>query len=310
MVVIDGSKAQNPKGTAARIENKLKGLPDVTAVTPAVFNQAGDTAVLRVIPASGPSSTQTKDLVAAIRDVPPGAGAEVSVTGATAFNIDISAKLGSALVPYLALVIGLAFLLLMVVFRSVLVPLKATLGFLLTVGSTFGAVVAVFQWGWLADLFGITGQTGPVISMLPVFLVGIVFGLAMDYQVFLVTRMREQHVHGAGPIRSVVDGFSHSARGLLRLHPVQRDPGPRDRPRPRLRRLRRRLHRPDDHRPRRDGPPRQVRLVAPQLAQPPAAQRRHRRRLPPAPADGSRPAGPRTGQPLTESQWPPSAVRA
>jgi RND superfamily putative drug exporter len=100
----------------------------------------------------------------------------------------------------------------MVVFRSVLVPLKATLGFLLTGGSTFGAVVAVFQWGWLANLFGITGQTGPVISMLPVFLVGIVFGLAMDYQVFLVTRMREQHVHGAGPIRSVVEGFSHGSR--------------------------------------------------------------------------------------------------
>jgi RND superfamily putative drug exporter len=98
------------------------------------------------------------------------------------------------------------------VFRSLLVPLKATLGFLLTVAATFGAVVAVFQWGWLANLFGIQGQTGPVISMLPVFLVGIVFGLAMDYQVFLVTRMREQHVHGAGPIRSVVEGFSHGSR--------------------------------------------------------------------------------------------------
>ncbi len=211
-VVVDGANASDPKAAAARIETAIKGLPDVTAVTPAVFNQAGDTAILRVIPASGPSSTETKDLVAAIRDVPPAAGAQVSVTGATAFNIDMSAKLGSALIPYLALVIGLAFLLLMVVFRSVLVPLKATLGFLLTVASTFGALVAVFQWGWFADLFGITGQTGPVISMLPVFLVGIVFGLAMDYQVFLVTRMREQHVHGATPVRAVVEGFSHGSR--------------------------------------------------------------------------------------------------
>jgi RND superfamily putative drug exporter len=212
LVVVDGANAQDPKGSAARIENALRGLPDVTAVTPAVFNQAGDTALLRVIPSSGPSTAQTKDLVAAIRDVPPAAGTQVSVTGATAFNIDTSAKLGAALLPYLALVIGLAFLLLMLVFRSVLVPLKATLGFLLTVAATFGAVVAVFQWGWLANLFGIEGQTGPVISMLPVFLVGIVFGLAMDYQVFLVTRMREQHVHGAGPIRSVVEGFSHGSR--------------------------------------------------------------------------------------------------
>jgi RND superfamily putative drug exporter len=212
MVVVDGAHASDPKAAAARIETAIKGLPDVTAVTPAVFNQAGDTAILRVIPASGPSTTETKHLVAAIRDVPPGGGAQVSVTGATAFNIDMSAKLGSALIPYLALVIGLAFLLLMVVFRSVLVPLKATLGFLLTVASTFGAVVAVFQWGWFADLFGITGQTGPVISMLPVFLVGVVFGLAMDYQVFLVTRMREQHVHGATPVRAVVEGFSHGSR--------------------------------------------------------------------------------------------------
>jgi RND superfamily putative drug exporter len=211
-VVVDGANASDPKAAAARIETAIKGLPDVTTVSPAVFNQAGDTAILRVIPASGPSSTETKDLVAAIRDVPPAAGAQVSVTGATAFNIDMSAKLGSALIPYLALVIGLAFLLLMVVFRSVLVPLKATLGFLLTVASTFGALVAVFQWGWFADLFGITGQTGPVISMLPVFLVGIVFGLAMDYQVFLVTRMREQHVHGATPVRAVVEGFSHGSR--------------------------------------------------------------------------------------------------
>ncbi|WP_112246197.1 MMPL family transporter [Kribbella monticola] len=212
MVVVDGADAADPKGAAARIENTIKGLPDVTAVTPATFNQAGDTAILRVIPASGPSTAQTKDLVKAIRDVPSIGGTQVSVTGATAFNIDISAKLGSALIPYLALVIGLAFLLLMVVFRSVLVPLKATLGFLLTVASTFGALVAVFQWGWLAGLFGITGQTGPVISMLPVFLVGVVFGLAMDYQVFLVTRMREQHVHGAGPVRAVVEGFSHGSR--------------------------------------------------------------------------------------------------
>jgi RND superfamily putative drug exporter len=138
--------------------------------------------------------------------------AEVAVTGATAVSIDISDKLGGALLPYLSLIIGLAFLLLMLVFRSILVPLKATLGFLLTVVATFGALVAVFQWGRLAGLFGIEGQTGPVISMLPVFLIGVVFGLAMDYQIFLVTRMREEHVHGAAPRAAVVDGFSHGAR--------------------------------------------------------------------------------------------------
>ena len=98
---------------------------------------------------------------------------------------------------------GLAIVLLMLVFRSVLVPVKATLGFLLTIAATFGAVVAVFQWGWLAGLFGVAA-TGPIMSLLPIFMVGILFGLAMDYQVFLVTRMREDFVHGATPTESVV----------------------------------------------------------------------------------------------------------
>jgi RND superfamily putative drug exporter len=212
MVVVDVASSADPKAAAASTANVVRGLPDVAVVTPPTFNPAGDTALLTVIPASGPSTTETKDLVQAIRDAPESGGAEVSVTGGTAFNIDISAKLSDALLPYLSLIVGLAFLLLMLVFRSVLVPLKATLGFLLTVAATFGAVIAVFQWGWFAGLFGIEGQTGPIISMLPVFLVGIVFGLAMDYQVFLVTRMREEHVHGAAPRTAVVDGFGHSAR--------------------------------------------------------------------------------------------------
>jgi RND superfamily putative drug exporter len=212
MVVVDAGASADPRQAAAATATAVRALPDVAVVTPATFNPAGDTALLTVIPTSGPSTTQTHDLVQAIRSLPGSDGAEVFVTGATAINIDVSDKLGGALVPYLSLVVGLAFLLLMLVFRSILVPLKATLGFLLTVAATFGAVVAVFQWGWLAGLFGIEGQTGPVISMLPVFLVGVVFGLAMDYQIFLVTRMREEHVHGAAPRTAVVDGFAHGAR--------------------------------------------------------------------------------------------------
>jgi RND superfamily putative drug exporter len=108
-------------------------------------------------------------------------------------------------------VVGLAFLLLIVVFRSVLVPLKAALGFLLSVMAALGAVVAVFQWGWLADVVGVE-ETGPVMSMMPIFMVGVVFGLAMDYEVFLVTRMREAYVHGERPGQAVVTGFRHGAR--------------------------------------------------------------------------------------------------
>jgi RND superfamily putative drug exporter len=133
------------------------------------------------------------------------------VTGTTALNIDISAKLGDALVPYLAVVVGLALVLLLLVFRSVLVPLKAAAGFLLSVLATLGVVVAVFQWGWFAGALGVD-QTAPIVSLLPIFLVGVVFGLAMDYQVFLVTRMREEYVHGAEPTEAVVAGFRHGAR--------------------------------------------------------------------------------------------------
>ncbi len=101
----------------------------------------------------------------------------------------------------------------MLVFRSILVPLKATLGFLLSIGATFGVLVAIFQWGgWFAGILGIEGQTGSVVAMLPIFMIGIVFGLAMDYQVFLVTRMREAFVHGDGPDEAVVKGFDQGAR--------------------------------------------------------------------------------------------------
>ena len=126
-------------------------------------------------------------------------------------GIDVSQKLDDALMPYLLLVVGLAFVLLMVVFRSILVPLKAALGFLLSVIGALGAVVAVFQWGWLADLFGVE-QTGPVMSLMPIILVGLVFGLAMDYEVFLVTRMREAYVHGESAHEAIVTGFKHGAR--------------------------------------------------------------------------------------------------
>jgi RND superfamily putative drug exporter len=184
-------------------------------VTPPAPSADGATALLTVIPASAPNDQATTDLVKAIRDrqadLHQATGADITVTGPTALNIDISDKIGGALLPYLGLVVGLAVLLLMLVFRSVLVPLTAALGFLLSIGATFGAVVAVFQWGWLGSVFGVS-DTGPIMSLLPVLLVGILFGLAMDYQVFLVTRMREDYVHGAGAGPAVITGFRHGAR--------------------------------------------------------------------------------------------------
>ncbi|WP_327183526.1 MMPL family transporter [Streptomyces sp. NBC_01334] len=215
MIVVDAENSDDPKAAATTVTDGIKDIEDVATVTPAMFNKAGDTATITVIPGSKPSSTQTEDLVHAIRDqgidVRADTGAQVLVTGTTAMNIDFSQKLNDALIPYLGLVVGLAFLLLIVVFRSILVPLKAALGFLLSVLAALGAVVAVFQWGWLGGLIGVE-ETGPIMSMMPIFMVGVVFGLAMDYEVFLVTRMREAYVHGESPSQAIVTGFRHSAK--------------------------------------------------------------------------------------------------
>jgi RND superfamily putative drug exporter len=215
MVVVDAKNSDDPKAVFTETGDEIKKLKDVVTVTPAQPNKAGDTATITVIPGSQPSSVTTENLVHGIRDagadIKADTDANVLVTGSTAMNIDVSEKLNDALLPYLVLVVGLAFLLLIVVFRSILIPLKAALGFLLSVMAALGAVVAVFQWGWLSGLMGVE-QTGPVMSMMPIFMVGVVFGLAMDYEVFLVTRMREAYVHGEKPAQAVVTGFRHGAR--------------------------------------------------------------------------------------------------
>ncbi len=214
-VAVDAGEGKNAEAATQTVVTKVAKMDDVAAVTPATFNKAGDTATFNVVPESKPSSTKTEDLVHEIRDkgraAGEDAGATVLVTGTTAMNIDVSQKLNDALLPYLVLVVGLAFLLLIIVFRSVLVPLKAALGFLLSVVAALGAVVAVFQWGWLSSLVGVE-ETGPIMSMMPIFMVGVVFGLAMDYEVFLVTRMREAFIHGEQPGQAIVTGFRHGAR--------------------------------------------------------------------------------------------------
>lgn len=214
-VLVDAKDSGDSKAAAEQVSKTVASTAGVVTVSPARFNKAGDTAMITVVPGTGPSTTATKNLVHAIRGEAGGlkaeTGATVLVSGTTAMNIDVSQKLTDALVPYLALVVGLAVLLLMVVFRSLLVPVKAALGFLLSVTAGLGVIVAVFQWGWLADLFGVE-QTGPVMSMMPIFMIGVVFGLAMDYEVFLVTRIREAYVHGERPGAAIVSGFRHSAR--------------------------------------------------------------------------------------------------
>ncbi|MFF5307534.1 MMPL family transporter [Streptomyces sp. NPDC013161] len=217
-IVVDAKKADDAKGAVATISKEIAATDGVVSVSPARFNSAGDTAVFSATPATSPTDEKTKELVQTIRGERPGiasdAGASFEVTGTTALNIDVAQKVQDALIPYLALVVGLAIVLLLLVFRSLLVPLKAALGFLLSVLAALGAVVAVFQQGHGASLLGVD-QTGPIMSLMPIFLVGIVFGLAMDYEVFLVSRMREAYVHGDGPGQAIVSGFRHSARVVV-----------------------------------------------------------------------------------------------
>jgi RND superfamily putative drug exporter len=218
-IVVDAKKADAPKTAVATISKEIAATDGVVSVSPARFNEAGDTAVFSATPATSPTDEKTKQLVQTIRDERPGiesgtSGASFEVTGTTALNIDVAQKVQDALIPYLALVVGLAIVLLLLVFRSLLVPLKAALGFLLSVLAALGAVVAVFQQGHMASWLGVE-QTGPIMSLMPIFLVGIVFGLAMDYEVFLVSRMREAYVHGDGPGQAIVSGFRHSARVVV-----------------------------------------------------------------------------------------------
>lgn len=214
-VAADLTGADDPEQAAESLRTEIEALDGIVAVSPATFNDAGDTATIMATPSTGPSDTKTEDVVLNLRDLADDqageTGAEVLVTGSTAANIDFSQVLDDALVPYLAIVVGLAFLLLMLVFRSILVPLKAALGFLFSVLAALGAVVAVFQWGWASGVFGVE-QSGPIVSMMPIFLIGVIFGLAMDYEVFLVSRMREAYAHGEGPGDAVVSGFRFSAR--------------------------------------------------------------------------------------------------
>ncbi|MFC8373756.1 MULTISPECIES: MMPL family transporter [unclassified Streptomyces] len=212
IAVVNGEDAQSTGAAAEKATALIKDTDGILTVAPPQLNEQGTTALLAVIPEAGPTAVATEDAVHDIRDrVADIEGADIALTGATALGIDVSEKLADALPVYLLLVVGLSILLLMLVFRSVLVPLKAALGFLLTVGATFGITVAIFQEGHLAGLVGVD-TPGPLVSFLPILLIGILFGLAMDYEVFLVSRMREDFVHGADPQAAMVSGMGHNAR--------------------------------------------------------------------------------------------------
>ncbi len=194
----------------------LRTTPDIAVVTPASLNPAGDAAVIRVIPSSSPQSERTTDLVNTLRnDVIPhavaGTDVQVHVGGLTASSIDVSERLASRLPVFIGAVLVLSFLLLMAVFRSVLVPLKAVIMNLLSIGAAYGIVVAVFEWGWLSGPLGVE-QTGPIAPFIPMMMFAILFGLSMDYEVFLLSRIREEYDRTGNNELAVADGLASTAR--------------------------------------------------------------------------------------------------
>ena len=197
------------------IGDQLRGLDDVAYVSQGFPDEGLDTAIIQVTPSSAPDSVQTKELVQEIRDLSPSIeqryDTPIFVTGSTAVGIDISNRLTSALLPFGLIVVSLSIVLLVMVFRSVLVPLKAALGFLLSVLASFGVIVAIFQWGWLGELLHVENP-GPILSFMPIILMAVLFGLAMDYEVFLVSGMREEFVRTGDARYAISHGFANGAR--------------------------------------------------------------------------------------------------
>ncbi len=218
IIVVGSLPAGLDAATAAELNlevaDALRAVNNVKAAVPVMLSKDLRTAVYQVIPTEGPASESTVQVVHDLRTEGATIKAEnnvsIGLTGQTAANVDVSEKLGAALPPYLAIVVGLSLLLLILVFRSILVPLLATAGFLLSLVAAFGGVVAVYQWGWLGGIFDVA-HPAAVLSFLPIILIGVLFGLAMDYQVFIASGMREAYAHGQEAKQAVRTGFKHAA---------------------------------------------------------------------------------------------------
>jgi putative drug exporter of the RND superfamily len=210
-LMIVATDVDSPADTQ-QIASALNTMPDVAKVTP-LTGQNG-TSLIRVIPKSGPNDPATAHLVHTLRDnraaIEGSTGAHILVGGTTASNIDVSSKLSGALPIFLIVVVGLAFVLLTFAFRTILVPIKSILGFLLSMAAALGAQVAMFQWGWGEHLFGITPSE--TISFLPIIMLAIIFGLSSDYEVFVVSRIKEEYTKNGDATRAVRRGTALSAR--------------------------------------------------------------------------------------------------
>ncbi|WP_435200945.1 MMPL family transporter [Janibacter sp. GS2] len=202
----------------ADLVRRLGSVGGVHAVIPFGVSEDRSTLAFQIVTEAGPADAETAATVrllsASAAAIGGATDSEIGLTGQTVANVEVSEQLAEALPVYLGIVIGLSLLLLMIVFRSLIVPLVATAGFLLSVAASFGTAVAVYQWGWLGGLLGVD-TPGPLLSFMPIMLVGVLFGLAMDYQMFLVSGMREAHAHGSSARSAVRTGFTHGSKVVL-----------------------------------------------------------------------------------------------
>src|SRR6185503_10574993 len=215
IVTADIITSTDPIGVVNKIADDISHLSGVASVPLASPNPKADTGVIQVVPAAAPDSAETETLVKAIRGQHQHFQDTYGVdTAVTAVGIDVSKQLSGALLPFAILVVGISLVLLAMVFRSIWVPVKATAGYLLSVGAAFGATSFVFQQGHLASTLHVT-HTGSVVSFLPIILMGVLFGLAMDYEVFLVSRIREHFVHQGDPHEAIESGFISASRVVV-----------------------------------------------------------------------------------------------
>ncbi|MFB2572575.1 MMPL family transporter [Micrococcus sp. IITD107] len=196
------------------VGEQLASMDHVVSAVPAAVNEDQSVMMFQVIPEEGPNAVSTEDLVKTLRGTDAaGEASNLSVAGMTSGFIDVSDKLSDALPLYLGVVVGLSLIIMVLVFRSILVPVIATGGFILSVFAAMGGVVAIYQWGWLSDVFGVH-DPGAILSFLPTIMIGVLFGLAMDYQLFVASGMREAYAHGSRARVAVVEGL-HAGRSVV-----------------------------------------------------------------------------------------------
>ena len=213
IVVVEGDAAQDPQLFGSFVE-ELQGTENVARVVaaPAEAFEPGPLQVIRVEPGTSPQDEETTSLVNHLRDdVIPASGVDAKVGGSTAGSTDFARFMGDRMPVLIGVVLLLSFILLMAVFRSLLVPLKAVIMNLLSIGAAYGILVAIFQWGWGMGLIGVD-KAGPIEAWVPMFLFAIVFGLSMDYEVFLLSRIKEEYDRTKDNAVAVADGLAATAR--------------------------------------------------------------------------------------------------